>query len=81
MTLAVISLAQLAVIALLLVLHHRERAVAARERMALTQRLQAPELAIQEYATRDRPDSPPAIAFEDDEAFHATREAMAEALP
>jgi hypothetical protein len=81
MSLAAISLAQLAVIALLLVLHHRERTAATQERMALTQRLQAPELAIQEYATRERQDSPPAVAFEDDEAFHATREAMAEALP
>lgn len=57
-----------------------ERREWARERADLLQRIQAPEAAVFEHQTREMPVSPAPLPFDDDTAFHATREEMAEAL-
>ncbi len=63
-------------LALVALLAYRER-VAARERAALYQRIQAPETAVYEHVRSERPDRPKArpIAADDDAAFAAAREA------
>jgi hypothetical protein len=53
---------------------------ASRERQALLQRIQAPEVAVTAHAMGQLPVSPPAVGWDDDEAHHVSREAMAEAL-
>jgi hypothetical protein len=71
--LALVCVAQCAVLALLLVLTFRERGM-------LLQRIQAPEAAAIQHQMAELPSAPPHLPFDDDAAFHATREEMAEML-
>ncbi len=57
----------------------QERRETMHERGMLLHRIQAPERAIMDYGPPLGP-SPPAVGFDDDEAFHATREDMVAAL-
>lgn len=58
-----------------------ERERATRERAELLQRIQAPEIAVQTYATQ-APAPPPVmpLALDDDDAWHASREELADLL-
>lgn len=51
-----------------------------RDRADLLQRIQAPELAVVEHQTREMPVSPAPLPYDDDMAFHKTREELAEML-
>lgn len=55
----------------------REHAV---ERAVLMQRIQAPELAVIEHQMRDVRSNPVPLEYDNDEAFHASREDMVKAL-
>jgi hypothetical protein len=46
----------------------------------LCQRVQAPSQAVVDHSVGLAPPSPPAVGFDDDEAFHAAREMSKEAL-
>ena len=82
MTVAVVVLGL--VILALLVLGHMERRAHAEQIASLCQRLQAPEVAVMAHQLAEMPPSPPAVPFDDDEAWHkvqnTTREDLAAAL-
>ncbi len=75
-----IALAQAALIAFMVWDRRSERRETAAERAVLLQRIQAPELAVVRHDFGELPPSPMPLTFDDDEAFHASREEMAEAL-
>lgn len=59
---------------------HCERREHAAQTADLLQRIQAPEVAVIQHQARELPPSPEPLPYDSDEAFHATREQMAEAL-
>jgi hypothetical protein len=75
-----VALAQAALIAFMVWDRRSERREAAVERAMLLQRIQAPELAVVRHDFSELPQSPLPLPFDDDEAFHASREEMAAAL-
>ncbi len=75
-----IALAQAALIAFLVWDRRSERRELAAERATLLQRIQAPELAVVRHDFAELPPSPMPLVFDDDEAWHASREEMAAAL-
>lgn len=73
-------LSQTAVIAFMLWDRRAERREMAAERATLLQRIQAPEQAVMQHAFTELPPSPMPLPYDDDEAFHASREDLAAAL-
>lgn len=73
-------LSQTAVIAFMLRDRRAERREMAAERATLLQRIQAPEQAVMQHAFTELPPSPLPLPYDDDEAFHASREELAAAL-
>lgn len=57
-----------------------ERAAVAAERADLLQRIQAPEVAVIRHDLDALPPDPLPLAYDDDAAFHQSREEMADAL-
>lgn len=78
--LTVICALLIALVAFLLIDRRSERREHAAERQTLLQRIQAPEAAVRQHEFATPAPDPEPVPFEDDEAFHATREEMAEAL-
>lgn len=78
--LTIVCLALIALVGVLLWDRRVERREQAAEREMLHQRLQAPEAAVMQHQLQSLPEQPPAIPWDDDDSFHATREQMAEAL-
>lgn len=81
MTAAVVGCVCLLLVILAMLWDRREeRREWTRDRADLLQRIQAPELAVVEHQTREMPIGPQPLPYDDDNAFHATREEMADAL-
>lgn len=78
--LTVVCLALIALVAFLLWDRRVERREHTAEREMLHQRLQAPDIAVIQHQVASFPEQPQALPWDDDQAFHATREDMAEAL-
>lgn len=79
--LAIISGLQLSVMLWLLADRRVERRESMIERSELLQRIQAPDTAVYEHSAKVRQaHNPEPLPFDDDEAFHATREQLAAAL-
>lgn len=78
--LTITAVAQLALVGFLLLDRRTERREAAAERADLLQRIQAPQQAVYEHSVGTRPPLPEPLPFDDDEAFHASREDLVNAL-
>lgn len=76
----IIAVAQAALLAFLLIDRRVERREHSAEREMLLQRIQAPQVAVAQHQVKDLPPDPPPLPYDDDEAYHVSREQMAEAL-
>lgn len=79
--LTIVTVTQTALIAWLFFDRRSERRDSSRERATLLQRIQAPEIAVQQHMLEAQsPASPLPLGIENDKLWHASREEMAEAL-